>query len=1381
MESANKYFLRVPAHTQFTFSVTGARPWRMLYPATIRIQLTAFRRKNQMEHTMYRITTVGSLPLGLTRRLLVSLSACLIALCAFALLGSPCLRAQVAGEGAVNGRVTDPDGRGIAHAKVIATNTETGVALTRETTGTGDYSLSPLQAGDYNVEVLATGFSRHFQQNVQVNSDQKVGLDIKMSVGSDSTTVTVTDAPPSLDTTNATLGGTIENELYTELPLSMGGSPRDPTAFQYLMPGVQEGPPPTSSGGLQQGVYGGTGQTNLNENYIEGIPVSNIQSQGDNSPVAKAVSVDAVDQFSVQTNGASTAFGGAGVTNYTIKSGGNQLHGTIFDYIRNTMFDTWGYFSKVPSPTGFATKPGEHQNSYGGSLGGPIIKDKLFFFGTYEGFKYTKTSNTPQVVTIPTLAERTGDFTDAYGTTVAGIYDPISGHNAFQGLLNGVPTFNVIPNSEIADQSLYLQQALPAPTNLSTVNNYLAGLPLQNSDYTIDARIDYTLSTRHKLAITGVAGNRGFGGQPNYSNISTSLPTPYAAGSFENDKTATGVVSYTYVISQTLINALKYGFTRTWGEKFAISNGTKYNSAAAGIKNLPAGNATTDMPAIKFQKGNGNGQIAIGNGNENSAFFASTPSSGPQATNSYSIIDDLQWIKGRHNFTFGLQIQWLETNQPGGGFGGYSNVLQLTASGYDTAGQSPAGQQSQFGSDYASFLIGAYRSATVQTQSISDVGGRFRPDALYIQDDWRFSPKLTLNLGLRYDYLQPYHEAKNRIAFLNTKTINPITGTPGVLEYAGFGAGPNPAYSPYICQCTVPVHPYNKNFEPRIGFAYAANQATVIRGGFGIQLTHGGGSGGGSNFTPTGNNGEFGATRTWSQGSQAVAPPGLFLNDKIPATQTGISTVTSGQADYSSLPVWTPPGANVNPLSTTGNYNFSAYDAANGITPVSTNPYLCSSSNGADCDPGAINFADPYYGGRGPQYINYNLGFQQMINKKAVLSVNYAGSQTHFLANGSGRGYATNTFSPDYSNQLRSLLASVAGAAKSAVQAIIPTYKLPYPGFEGPNGFVSKSLSPFPQYGKFTDLWGSTGNSSYNSLQISVIQRPWHNLSGFVNYTRSKSIDDTHGHRTQFPVGPQDGNFTRNYTANQIDRGLGTYNQTNAFNLTWVYSFPIGRGQAFFATNRIMGLIGGGWQLSGIYKYRDGSPLVITNGAGCAANSSAGQGTCVPDYAPGFDKRTARINGRWGRGPGANASNINTIQYLNPAAFLCPDSPIQNPTLTCGGSTSQNASWKLGNAASSAPDGLTGPGWWDIDLGIRRTFTVIERPTLHLTFQVEGDVINSTNSTFFNMSGGQTASWNNNCNAQSNSSTCNLAYGAIGGQNIQIPPRDWQFAGRFRF
>jgi hypothetical protein len=180
------------------------------------------------------------------------------------------------GNGEIVGTVADRTGAAILNAKVTATNTDTGVQTTRQSTGSGSYSIAPLPPGNYNVEVVARGFQRLLQENVRVDALRRVGLNLKLTVGSASQTVTITDAPPFLDTTNATLGGTIENEFYSNMPLSMGGAPRDPAAFQYLGPGVQQGPPPTSSSGLTQGIYGGVGQQSLNENYIEGMPVSNI-------------------------------------------------------------------------------------------------------------------------------------------------------------------------------------------------------------------------------------------------------------------------------------------------------------------------------------------------------------------------------------------------------------------------------------------------------------------------------------------------------------------------------------------------------------------------------------------------------------------------------------------------------------------------------------------------------------------------------------------------------------------------------------------------------------------------------------------------------------------------------------------------------------------------------------------------------------------------------------------------------------------------------------------------------------------------------------------------------------------------------------------------
>jgi hypothetical protein len=1368
---------------------------------------------------MYRITTVGSLPLGLSSRLLaqrfVTLLACLLAVFTMALYGGVPLHAQSTSGGGITGTVVDPDGKVVVKAQVTATNTDTGVAITRLTTSEGLYSIDDLPVGTYNVEVVAKGFQRLLQENVNVDNASMFGLNMKLTVGGGNETITVTDAPPYLDTTDSTLGGTIENELYTSLPLTMNGGPRDPTAFQYLMPGVQENPANATNQGStagSSGIYGGTGQTNLNQNYVEGVPVSNINAQGSGTQVATAVSVDAVNQFSVQTSGASVSFGGAGSANYTINSGGNQMHGTVYDFNRNTIFDTWGYVKQPVTSTGIETKPAEHQNDYGITLQGPILKDKLFYFVSYEGFRYTKISNTPQLTNVPTMLNRQGNFTDLHGSTSSAIQDPTTtfgsaGRPPWQGLWNGVPTYNVIPPAEFSSISLALQAALPAPTSSATSNNYLASLPLANSNYDADVKIDYTINSRNKLSITALGGNVGYGGAPDYGSY-TQLPPPYASGTYTNQKTASGILSYTFIVSQTLINSIKYGYTRNWGEGFPISQGKSMpnplpavaailgsnpaipdtmpavagcnggeSTCAVGITNTPAGNATLTMPNVSFS------------GGTSPRSWSSTSSTGPTATNAFTVLDNLNWVKNRHNIVFGVTAQWLETN--GGSYGGFSNSLSLTYNSLDS------------GEPYASFLVGAVYSYSGGTQAIQDLGARYRPLSPYIQDNWQVSPKLTLNLGFRYDYLQPYHEVHDRISWVNTTEMNPIVGIPGMVEFAGFPninnfpGSTNPPetpaqqlamYAPYMCHCTTPVHPYNQNWEPRVGFAYAINPTLVIRGNFGLSITHAGGVGGGSRATNgTGNSGEFASSYGASQ-SNSSTPNALYLTTYFAPNGTpnsSLITPTSGQGTqgvnpvvticpdnvsvvapgscnpWTSIPPWTVPGASVNPLNTTGNYDYTRANADH------LNDYGCS-TNATYCNAGGgLGYADPYYGGRGPQYISFSFGFQKQINKKAVFSADYSGSETHFLPGGSGRGFANNTFSPDYDQSF---------GTNTSVSGYYGTTP-PFPLFAGPGETVEQSLRPFPQYGSFSDYWGNTGNSNYDSIQLQVVQRVWHNLDGLINYTRAKQIDDTGNRRSYFPVTSVDGNFPTPLSANRLDRGIGGNSQTNAFNVAWTYTIPIGRGQAFFATNRLAGMIGGGWAFSGTYQYRDGYPLAITNASGqCEPNTYGGQGPqCFPDYNPSFDKRKARINGRWGRGPGSNASSYGQIQYLDPNAFECPDSPSTYIYRTCnedentgplGTSGPLTQSYKLGNLARNAPDGIHSPGWWDINLGVRRTFSLRETATMHLTFQIEADVQNTTNSTFFT---GANAGWDT------------TGYGELSGQNQQIPPRDWQFAGRFRF
>ena len=280
--------------------------------------------------------------------------------------------------------------------------------------------------------------------------------------------------------------------------------------------------------------------------------------------------------------------------------------------------------------------------------------------------------------------------------------------------------------------------------------------------------------------------------------------------------------------------------------------------------------------------------------------------------------------------------------------------------------------------------------------------------------------------------------------------------------------------------------------------------------------------------------------------------------------------------------------------------------------------------------------------GAGPQYISFSFGFQKQINKKAVFSADYSGSETHFLPGGSGRGYAQNTFSPDYDQSfghqhyVRRILLRVWKPQLDWLHSCVSKWQpASLPALRRPQRNRAGLAQALPAVRRIHRCLGNTGNSNYNSLQLQVTQRPWHNLSGFINYTRGKQIDDTGNRRSQFPVSNIDGNFPTPLSANRLDRGIGANSQINAFNLTWVYTLPFGRGQAFFATNRLAGMIGGGWEFSGIYKYRDGYPIALTNNSGqCEPNTYGGQGPqCFPDYNPNFDKRKARINGRWGRGP----------------------------------------------------------------------------------------------------------------------------------------------------
>lgn len=1224
----------------------------------------------------------------------------MLAVCCFAALVPEGARAQVGGEGSIQGRVTDPTGAVIPNAIVSATDDATGVVTTRKATGTGNYVISPLPAGDYTVRATAAGFAMLVQKNISVNATQTTALDLHLQVGAASQTVNVTAAPPALDKTDGTLSTTMNNKQYSTLPLSMGGQQRDPTAFVYLMPGV--------SGAGRTGNFNGQSSSSglsagqSTQIYMDGIPLATA-SMGDNRTVSLSVSVDAVNQFQVITSSSPVEFDGMGTENYVIKSGTNKFHGAISDYIRNTAFDSWGFFDKgltektasgatVPAP-----KTPEHQNEFSATLGGPVIHHKLFFFVSYDRFHYTTKFNA-SLVTVPTAAERAGDFT-AYPEP---IYDPTTRAQCtaanggvpcayqFEGMKNGVMTKNVIPSSEISNISKYMQKFLPAPSNSNSSGNFLYAAPEGAGNWEFTSRVDANLSPKQRLSFIVNSGRRGFIGL-DYGSHSL-LPPPYTNGFNVPETTTTGIVQDTYVLSPHLVNDLKYAYIRFTGSPVNPNYGNKTYAAAAGvgIGGLPPGQASETFPRVDFS------------GGVDTPLEWMSRSGYTQAQNTYDILDSMQWSRGRHNVTFGGIYEWINNN--GSNFDTQTQPLVLSESNATTAGYTNSGSLNtgQSGSPYASFLIGAVNSTGMTIQPFSTLGSRWRVFAPYAQDSYRVTPKLTVNYGLRWDFYTPYREVKNRVSFLNPLLINPITGTPGILQFAGHGYD--------SCDCSTPVHFYYGNAAPRVGFAYSVDDKTVVRGGFGINYSHQGGVGGRENLNSGISQLGFDASTTYASSNQG-GTPAFYLNSNL------------GALSNTSLPAYNT-GSNISPTVNTGNY-------------------VNSQSKGVTA--GGMTYGDFRLGGRPPYSETWNFGVQRALTNSLTLSLNYAGSQSHFLPGDlSLRGYYKNQLDPKYL-VLGPLLKHVWNDVDTKTgdtylqeaQAILPGIHIPYANFGGSHATIEQMLLPFPQYGGINDEWGDVANANYNSLQLTLAERLSHGLTFNFNYTWSKQIDNTGHIRSGYAIPASALASGKSWKMDRIDRAQEGSPQN--WNFYGVYELPFGKG-GFGNNSKAVRWLAGGWSLSWIANYSAGGPLEIT-ASGCSA---VGQGTCYPNYNPSFSG-SVRENGHWGHG--VNHANAGSIHFINKDAFSVTG--VQDPN-----------HYQIGDVSRTAPYHLFGPGAYNIDSGLRRTFQITRR----VNFVFNAEAFNVTNTVHF---------------SGINTNVTSSGFGTVGRQSNH--PRDWQFSGRINF
>ncbi len=1190
---------------------------------------------------------------------------------------------QITGQGAISGTVTDPSGAAIPSAVLAARDTATNVVTTRNATSTGYYTISPLPPGEYVLTVKAPGFEVLKQEHIVVNAISVTTVNPVLKVGSVTATVEVTTAPPNLQTANATLGGIIENRVYSELPIEMSnGTPRDPTAFAQLQNGVQ-------SGG-RSGNFDGS-NANENEMYVEGVPMTTVDSQGDNRKLNQNLSIEAVEQTQVQTSGAGAQYQGVGSENFSIKQGTNQFHGNAYFFLRNTALDAWSFFAKaatVPTSSGGTApepKQPDHQNELSVSVGGPILHNKLFFFGNFDRYHYTTVAN-PKYESIPTLDERAGNFS----AFPYAIYDPTTEASCtasnggvpcasqFDGLLNGVPTLNVIPASEISPAFLTLQKNLPQPINSALTNNWLYGYPTNDSVWGFTGRVDYAINPKHSIALISTDGVKHIG--PYDYGSTTLLPYPYVNGTIVTELTSTDIVKHTWMISSNMVNQLRYGLTRFWAPVKAPTAGdTTFSNKALGINNTPAGQATDNAPAISFS-----------GGVDNPTGFSS-PSGFHEGVNTFTIADDFTWTKGGHNLTIGGDFQWLEFNQSVADSA--STPLNFTMSNLSTAGFNKGVINTASGAAYASYLIGAVSSSSIYSQDFSTLGARYKAFSPYVQDDWKLTRNLTVNLGLRWDLYTPYKEVHNRWSTLNPTLINPATGTPGAIEYIGSGAG--------ACNCSTPVHTHYSNVGPRMGIAYQYTPKDVVRASFSIMYTHNGGVGGSStgNYNGTGQVGLTGSAAFASsvQGEQ----PAFYLNSVLGAL------ANMSLPAYSAVPTFAS-------TANAGNYINAAGTA---ITAQS------------------VSYADPYLSGRPPYTESYTFGLQHAFTTKLTLSADYVGNQSHFLVAGL-RGPQNNELDAKY-QILGPLLADnpTTGNYLQQAQAIVPGIALPYANFGGPTATIGQMLKPYPQFSSVSDSWGDVGNANYNALQLTLKQLDWHGLSGTLNYTFSKTIDDL-SIRSRYPIPANviDGGIAET-KAYRIDRTTSTTDIPNSLKLYGVYVLPIGGlnqwGGHYFATRSLLG----GWAVSFIYTKASGSPLSI-GGVNCKTPDS-----CYPDLNSAFSG-SVRINGPYGKGQ--TAKSITSVPYLDKAAFIA---------------TPGNGGYNFGNAPRTAPYKLFNLGTYNLNMGLKRSFPLWREAK----FTFQADAFNVTNHVQFGGPGTSLSSGFGEITSQANSA------------------RSWQLAGKINF
>ena len=1043
----------------------------------------------------------------------------LISLCAAPSFSQGSYTAQL------RGTVMDQSKAQVPKATVTITNVSTNIPVSTTTDDNGQYIFNGLRPAVYSVKVEATGFESIVQNNVVLAVSQQSTLDFSLKLGSISANIEVNDTAPLLDTGGAALGTEVTNEFISRMPLAG----RDTTQLVYLSAGVTKlnnaSGYPTGTDFSSNGQRYGTAEFRLDGVLATGPE----QGEGATTNLSYNPSAEIVQEFKVQNNSFSAEYGNNGGTiiNVLLKSGSNQFHGSGWWFLARPELDANSFFN---NKNGLPKSDYAH-DQYGFSLSGPIKKEKTFFLVDLE-LQRNKNAGSADA-RVPTDLERKGDFSQTIVSDDNGNPAPVKLYNPLLPLdINGqrqlIPS-SVIPEGMKDLVGKALVNAYPlatGPVDPSTQTNFHKNLISTNPTRQFDIKIDHQLT-----ATTHLAGRYSQNHNPSVT------PRVFFDGEHSIVETRNVGLEYAWTVNSHLLWTNRLGLDRI----YQLSTSDHVDPTQFGLPALlTQANNIVRMPTVNVDNYN---QL-------NPECCRDTTLGHTQ----YNFSSSLNWVTGRHVFKFGgeQRLFFNDFYQPDNATGLF-NFSRITTS-QDPTGSTPAGNSTpaEQGTGLASLFFGFMSQSSLNIKR--PVEEKSKETAFYIQDDWKLTPRLTINLGLRYEWSTPYNERHNQLQFSDFKGDSGITvdltipktdqnGAP-VPDLSSLGLGPTRLKGitlfPTPGRRNVPVD--RNNIGPRFGFAYQVMPSTVLRGGAGIFY----GLAVATNFQYAGN---------------AFVKTAQIHGSVNDAGVTQFATLAN---PFPTLPAGQLPqiqGTKYGPLANWG------FDDGNDLGTETA---------------------------RNAEIYQWNLGLQHLFPFGVVISADYSASRgTHLPWAGTRNHNVMSTAARTACNSNCQNL-QVANPFKSLFVGPAAIFNEPDSLYNSDFISLGNLLHPYPQFnGGFTGLPSLAASSWYNGMLVRFQKRPSHGLSFEGNYTLAKATDTSSYGANNFIFFNGNGlGFPQDLNNLPAERSVAANDNRHRFVIATVYDLPLGRGRwVGRGMNRVLDAIAGGWSFSTLITVQSGQPI----------------------------------------------------------------------------------------------------------------------------------------------------------------------------------------------